>query len=130
MKMTETTDKAVATAKSLRDEMTRMGRDMWYASLGAMAMIEERGRDMFDTLVEKGKSFPMPERSAIEKVVDKAQEQVTTVGKQVEDRLQDTTKAVLHRIGMPSHAEIQALIARIEQLNVKVEALSKHSETA
>jgi hypothetical protein len=43
----------------------------------------------------------------------------------VESGLQDTSKMVLQRFGVPSHAEINALITRVEQLTAKVEAISR-----
>lgn len=125
MNMSETTEKAAAAAKSLRDDLTRMGKDVWLASLGAVATLEEQGRTMFETLVAKGETFPLPERSRFERAVGQTREQVVAFGKMMEARMQDTSRAVLHRMGMPSHDEVQALIARIDQLNAKVEALQK-----
>jgi len=61
----------------------------------------------------------------IGKFVDTATERAREMGHTIEGGLQETTKAVLHRFGMPTHQEIQALIARVEALNAKVEAMAK-----
>ncbi len=108
-----------------REEISQAGREVWLASLGAVSLIEKEGRTMFETLVEKGKTFETRERSMIEDMINEAAGQVRAIGKQVEGRLQDTSKSVLQRFGVPSHAEINALIARVEQLTAKVESISR-----
>src|SRR5512135_3715189 len=108
-----------------REEISQAGREVWLASLGAVSLLEKEGRTMFERLVEKGKTFETREKSVIEGMINEATGQVRALGKQVEDRLQDTSKAVLQRFGVPSHAEINALIARVEQLTAKVESISR-----
>ncbi len=108
-----------------REEISQAGREVWLASLGAVSLIEKEGRTMFERLVQKGKTFETQEKSVIEDMINEAAGQVRALGKQVEDRLQDTSKAVLQRFGVPSHAEINALIARVEQLTAKVESISR-----
>ncbi|MGE5360246.1 MAG: phasin family protein [Bacteroidales bacterium] len=108
-----------------REEISQAGREVWLASLGAVSLLEKEGRTVFERLVEKGKTFETREKSVIEGMINEATGQVRAIGKQVEDRLQDTSKAVLQRFGVPSHAEINALIARVEQLTAKVESISR-----
>jgi poly(hydroxyalkanoate) granule-associated protein len=108
-----------------RQEIADAGREVWLASLGAVALLEKQGRTVFEMLVEKGKTFETREKSALEGVLHDTAGQMREVGKRVESGLQDTSKAVLQRFGVPSHAEINALIARVEQLTAKVESLSR-----
>ncbi len=108
-----------------REDLAEAGRDVWLASLGAVALIEKEGRSMFAALVEKGKTFETREKGAVDRMIDDAAGQVRTIGKKVESGLQETSKAVLQRFGIPSHAEINSLIARVEQLTAKVEAISR-----
>lgn len=120
--MMETDTKATRT---LREDLSEAGRDVWLASLGAVALIEKEGRSTFELLVEKGRTFETRERTTIDRVLQEAAGQVRALGKRVESGLQDTSKMVLQRFGVPSHAEINALIARVEQLTAKVEAISR-----
>lgn len=108
-----------------REEISQAGREVWLASLGAVSVIEKEGRSVFEMLVQKGKTFETREMSVIEGMIDQATGQVRAIGKDVEGRLQNTSKAVLQRFGVPSHAEINALIARVEQLTAKVESISR-----
>ncbi len=111
--------------KTLREDLTEAGRDVWLASLGAVALIEKEGRSMFEALVEKGKTFETREKSMVDRVVGDATGQMRTIGKRVESGLQETSRMFLQRFGIPTHAEINALIARVEQLTAKVEAISR-----
>lgn len=108
-----------------REELSEAGRDVWLAGLGAVSLLEKESRTIFQNLVEKGKTFETREKSTVDRMLQEAADQVRTIGRQVESRLQDTSKAVLQRFGVPTHAEINALIARVEQLTAKVEAISR-----
>jgi poly(hydroxyalkanoate) granule-associated protein len=121
--MTETDNKA--RLKTLREDLSEAGRDVWLASLGAVALIEKEGRHAFSMLVEKGKAFETHERPVFDRVLHQAADRMRGLGKRVESGLQDTSKMVLQRFGVPSHAEINALITRVEQLTAKVEAISR-----
>ena len=120
--MMETDNKA---GRTLREDLSEAGRDVWLASLGAVALIEKEGRSTFEMLVEKGRTFETRERTMIDRMVQQATGQVRALGKRVESGLQDTSKMVLQRFGVPSHAEINSLITRVEQLTAKVEAISR-----
>ncbi len=111
--------------KTLGEDLSEAGRDVWLASLGAVALIENQGRSLFEALVEKGKTFETREKSVLDRMVGDATGQVRTIGKRVESGVQETSKAFLQRFGIPTHAEIDALIARVEQLTAKVEAISR-----
>ncbi len=109
----------------LREDLSEAGRDVWLASLGAVALLEKEGRETFEMLVEKGKNFEAREKGTLDRMLQEAAGQVRALGKRVESGLQDTSKMVLQRFGVPSHAEINALITRVEQLTAKVEAISR-----
>lgn len=111
--------------KSMVDTLNKTGKDVLMAGLGIVATIEEEGRKTFDTLVQKGKAYEVADKTGVGKKLDEAQKRVAEFGKRIEDGVTGTTEAVLHRFGMPTHAEVQALIARVEQLTAKVEALTK-----
>jgi poly(hydroxyalkanoate) granule-associated protein len=119
------TDNMARLGESLRDDLSEAGRDVWLASLGAVAVLEKEGRNTFEMLVDKGRSVESRERGMLEKMLQEAAGRMRALGKRMESGLQDTTKMVLQRFGVPSHAEINALITRVEQLTAKVEAISR-----
>ncbi len=119
------TDNKSRLGKVLREDLSEAGRDVWLASLGAVALIEKEGRSAFEMLVEKGKTFETKERTMLDRVWQQAERQMREIGKKMESGLQETSRMVLQRFGVPSHAEINALITRVEQLTAKVEAISR-----
>ncbi len=119
------TDNMARLGQSLRDDLSEAGRDVWLASLGAVALLEKEGRSTFEMLVEKGRTFESRERGVLDKMLQEAESRVRALGKRMESGLQGTSKMVLQRFGVPSHAEINALITRVEQLTAKVEAISR-----
>lgn len=108
------------------DTLSKTGKDVLMAGLGIVATIEEQGKKTFETLVEKGKKYePAVEQMGVVKGLEDARGRMAAFGKRVEDGVTGTTEAVLHRFGMPSHNEIQVLIARVDALTAKVEAMGK-----
>ncbi len=114
-----------ARLRKMREDLSEAGRDVWLASLGAVALLEKEGRHTFEMLVEKGRTFESRERGTVDKMLQEAAGRVRALGKRMESGLQDTSKMVLQRFGVPSHAEINSLITRVEQLTAKVEAISR-----
>lgn len=119
------TEKMFGLGGVLRKDLAEAGRDVWLAGLGAMALLEKQGRHTFDTLVDKGKVFETKERTMLDRMWQDAAGQVRAIGNRVETTLQDTSRMMLQRFGIPSHDEITALISRVEQLTAKVEAFSR-----
>lgn len=121
MSDTRTMDKTA----ELRDGLYRTGREIWLAGLGVVATVGEEARSAFETLVERGKAVEArDDKTVVGRAMGEMGQQVRKVGQKVEDGLQETSKAVLHRFGVPSHAEIQALISRVEQLSAKVDTIA------
>ncbi len=113
-------------AEGLRKGLLQTGRDVWLASLGAVATVGDEAKKGFDVLVERGKSFEAKaDTTRIERAVKDAGDQIRQLGHRVEGGIQETSRAMLHRFGVPSHAELQALITRVEQLSAKIDALSR-----
>jgi poly(hydroxyalkanoate) granule-associated protein len=113
-------------ATGLRDSLFRTSREVWLVSLGAVVAVGEQARNVFETLVERGKAVETrTDRTMVGRAMGEVGHQVKGLGQRVEDGLQETSRAVLHRFGVPSHAEVQTLIARVEQLSAKIDTISK-----
>jgi len=119
------TEKTFGLGGAWRQDLAEAGRDVWLASLGAMAMLEKQGRQTFGTLVDRGKNLETKERTTLDRMWQDAAGQVRALGHRVETTLQETSRMMLQRLGIPSHDEITALISRVEQLTAKVEAFSR-----
>jgi len=112
-------------ARWMGDEVVKAGRNVWLAGLGAVALAEEEARGAFDRLVSRGERFEKDETNAFNRFVGGATTRAKDVGTRVNDTVQKSMTEVLHRTGIPSRDEIRTLIARVEELNKKVEKLQK-----
>lgn len=107
----------------VREEVTTAGKNVWFAGLGAVAMVEDESRALFDRLVDRGKDFEKREKSAVSRAFDDVADRAKKLGRRVEDGVQDRVAGTLHRFGVPTHGEIRELITRVEELNAKVDSI-------
>jgi hypothetical protein len=61
----------------------------------------------------------------VARAVGGVEQRVKDIERRVEDSLHETSRKVLHRFGVPSHAEVQTLIARVEQLSAKIDTIAR-----
>ena len=117
-------------AQKVQHEIVDNAHQIWLAGLGAVATAQEEGGKLFKSLVEKGEDF---EKLGKDKV-DQAKGAVTgvkvvaesyweTFGRTVDDQM----TAVIHRIGVPTKDEIEALTKKVEDLTVAVDNLRTKS---
>ena len=111
---------------------------IWLAGMGALARAQKEGPRAFETLIVEGAGFIDRSRSQAETTLREA---ITTVQGAVEDRMKGTrdqaadtwdnlerifqgrVQKVLQQVGVPTADEIQALMARVDELNANVVAL-------
>jgi poly(hydroxyalkanoate) granule-associated protein len=106
------------------EKLKSAGRSLWLAGLGAVAEVEESGRDLFDHLVERGRPFEEKQRQALEKAGDKTQETVRELSTLVQDTVEFETKGVLKKLGLLTRDDVKILSARLDTLSRKLDELS------
>jgi poly(hydroxyalkanoate) granule-associated protein len=120
-------------AKELQREMTESAHKIWLAGLGAMAVAEEEGSKLFRSLVEKGEDIEGRGKEQVEKAKGTVAG-VKTVAESYwgtfERTVDDQMTAVIHRIGVPTKAEIEDLTKKVEDLTKSVEKLRVKQTTA
>lgn len=136
---TPTTEHEGFSLKNLPDEVTGRAREIWLAGLGALRRLEEEGDKVFETLVERGKSYEEKRRDQFEDATENLRERQEELTRDVTKRLDDATKSVekavsdtlsgtLGRIGVPTREEVRGLSRRVGELSEKLEALSEMLE--
>ncbi len=115
-------------AKKLQDTFVESAHKIWLAGLGALATGQEEGSKLFSTLVERGASFEARGKKNTQKDGDagaSAKKIVKsywdTLGKTFEEKL----TAVMHKTGVPTKREIDALSDKVDQLTEAIEKLQK-----
>lgn len=98
-------------------------RRIWLAGLGALAEAEKKGDELFRTLVAEGKKYEDNWRDPVDKAGAAVRESVETAKKtasstfrELEATLDRQVAAAMKRLGVASHADIQALRREIEKL--------------
>ena len=106
------------------EKLKSAGRNLWLAGLGAVAEVEESGRDLFSHLVERGRPYEEKQRQALEKAGDKTQETVRELSTLVQDTMEFETKGVLKKLGLLTRDDVKILSARLDTLSRKLDELA------
>ncbi len=128
----EPTTHTDSASDSIQDEITKRGRDVWLAGLGALATVEEEGSKLFGRLVDRGKEFEHERRSELQnarkkakKQRDEALEQIEEASEETQTLLTDTVNNALERFGVPTRTEVDRLSKKVETLAKQVDDLTK-----
>jgi len=111
----------VATGRAQR------AREMWLAGLGALSLAEEAGTQVFNALVEEGKSWEEQRRKQQQQTAEQVktlQEEGTRAVEAVEERVRDEVNDALRRIGVPHRDDIDELRHQVDALSEKMERLT------
>ncbi len=118
-------------SETLQDELTKRGRDVWLAGLGALATVEEEGTKLFNRLVDRGKNFEEERKEELEAASETAREQrdealaqIEEAGEETRTLLTETVNTALERFGVPSRTEFERLSDKVDALSQKVEDLA------
>jgi len=117
--------------ESIQNELSKRGREVWLAGLGALATVEEEGSKLFGNLVDRGKKFEKERQAELEKATKKAQEQrdealaqLEEAGEETQSLLFNTINSALERFGVPNQTEIDRLSKKVDKLSRQVDALA------
>ena len=107
--------------------VARGAKSLWWAGLGALSVAEEVSTEVFDALVEEGKSWEQARRErpprTVERVEQMTEESVRAV-EALEKRVRDEVHATLRRLGVPRRREVDALHEQIDALSETLDRLA------
>jgi poly(hydroxyalkanoate) granule-associated protein len=121
---------------ALAGQVKESAQQIWLAGMGAFAKAQAEGRTVFEALVKEGASLQKKTQSAAEDRLGDVTSKMSTMAGDVQakagqhwDKLEsifeERTAKALKRLGVPSAKEMQALVARIDELNARVAKLAK-----
>jgi poly(hydroxyalkanoate) granule-associated protein len=110
-------------------------QQIWLAGLGAFSKAQEEGGKVFDTLVKEGLSIQRKTQSVAEERINEATSRVSDMANgisskaagqwdKLESIFEERVAKALNKLGVPSAKDVDALIARIDELNRHVQQLS------
>lgn len=104
-----------------RQELFNAGRNLWLASLGAVAEADEAGQKLFDRLVERGRPLDERQRKTVEAFTDRANGAMREAGKLFQDTLEYESRQVLKKVGVLTREDLRTLSARLDILSKQID---------
>nr|WP_297356082.1 phasin family protein [uncultured Caldimonas sp.] len=119
-------------ANTVRDS----AQQIWLAGLGAFSKAQEEGGKVFEALVKEGVSIQRKTQAVAEDKLSEVTSRMSGMagdisskaGQQwdkLESIFEERVAKALNKLGVPSHKDVDALVARIDELNKAVAKLSK-----
>jgi poly(hydroxyalkanoate) granule-associated protein len=105
------------------EKLSSSARKIWLAGLGAIAEAEQRGDEIFESLVESGESYEKTLREPLGKASGAFRESVSTAQSKASSALHDLegivdkkVSAAMKTMGLASRAEVESLRREVERL--------------
>ncbi len=119
----------------LKESVKDSAQQIWQAGLGAFTRAQAEGSKAFESLVKEGVSMQRKTQAVAEEKINEATTKVSSMATgistkasgqwdKLENIFEDRVAKALNKLGVPSAKDVNALIARIDELNRAVEKLS------
>jgi poly(hydroxyalkanoate) granule-associated protein len=117
-------------AGSVKDSASQI----WLAGLGAFSKAQDQGGKVFETLVKQGLSIQRKTQAVAEEKITEATSRMSGMANDISSKatgqwdklesiFEDRVAKALNKLGVPSSKDIDALVARIDELNHNVAKL-------
>jgi poly(hydroxyalkanoate) granule-associated protein len=124
-----------AAAAPLSSSVKDSAQQIWQAGLGAFTRAQAEGSKAFESLVKEGVSMQRKTQAAAEERISEATNKMSTMATEIsskatgqwdklENIFEDRVAKALNKLGVPSAKDVNALIARIDELTLSVQKLS------
>lgn len=116
-------------------------QQIWLAGLGAFSRAQEEGGKVFEALVKEGLNLQRKTQTVAEEKISEATSRMTSMATDIsskaagqwdklENIFEDRVAKALNKLGVPSAKDVDALMARIDELNASVQKLSAKTAAA
>jgi poly(hydroxyalkanoate) granule-associated protein len=136
--MVKKLQKPSATKKSpaqLPGAVKDSAQQIWLAGLAAFTKAQNEGGKVFETLAKEGLSIQRKTQAAAEEKITEATSKMANMATgitskatgqwdKLENIFEERVAKALNKLGVPSSKDVDALIARIDELNKSVQQLS------
>ena len=110
-------------------------QQIWQAGLGAFTRAQAEGSKAFEALVKEGVNIQRKTQSVAEERIAEATTKMSTMANDITSKatgqwdkletiFEDRVAKALNKLGVPSAKDVNALIARIDELSLAVQKLS------
>lgn len=127
--------KSASTAGSAKSVVKDSAKHIWEAGLGALTRAQAEGTKAMETLVKESMSIQRKTAAAAEEKISEATNKMSTLATGISSKangqwdkletiFEERVAKALNKLGVPSAKDVNALIARIDDLNKAVQKLS------
>lgn len=132
---------AAAAASPLSASVKDSAQQIWQAGLGAFTRAQAEGSKAFEALVKEGVSIQRKTQAAAEGKINEATAKMSTMANDISNKatgqwdkleniFEERVAKALNKLGVPSAKDVNALIARIDELNQAVQKLTPKAPAA
>lgn len=100
---------------------------LFQASIGAVMMVQDEVVGLTGKLIEQGESVEQKSRKRVDSFVDDRKKESKKLSKRAEKNWNKQMENILHRVNVPTRAEINSLNNKITRLTKKVDELKKET---
>ena len=126
---------AKKSAVPLAGAVKESAQQIWLAGLGAFSKAQEGGGKVFEALMKEGSSIQRKTQAAAEEKISEATSKMANMAGDIQSKanhqwdkleniFEDRVAKALNKLGVPSAKDIDALIARIDELNKSVQKMN------
>jgi poly(hydroxyalkanoate) granule-associated protein len=123
------------TSTPLAGSVKDSAQQIWQAGLGAFSKAQAEGSKAFEALVKEGVTLQRKTQSVAEEKISEATSKMSNMATDISSKasgqwdklesiFEDRVAKALNKLGVPSAKDVNALIARIDELNKAVQKLS------
>ena len=126
---------AKKTQATPKDAVKDSVQQIWDAGVSALAKVQAEGTKAIEALIKEGVSMQRKTQSAAEEKINEASSRMSNMATDISSKasgqwdklesiFEDRVAKALNKLGVPSAKDINALVARVEELNKSVQKMS------
>jgi poly(hydroxyalkanoate) granule-associated protein len=100
---------------------------LFQVGLGAVMMVQDEVVNLTDKMIEQGETTESKSRERVNEFVDERKKESKDLTKRLEKNWDKQMENLLHRMNIPTRAEINSLNTKITRLTKKVDELKKET---
>ena len=133
--------KSASTASDMASTIKESAQQIWLAGLGSFSKAQGEGNKVFETLVKEGLTIQRKTQAVAEEKISEATNKMAGMANDItskatskwgklEDIFEERVAKALNKLGVPSAKDVDALIARIDELNQTVAKMGNKASAA
>lgn len=123
------------TGPQLSGAVKESAQQIWLAGLGAFSKAQEEGGKVFEALVKEGLTIQRKTQAAAEEKMTEATSKMANMATDIQSRaghqwdkleniFEERVAKALNKLGVPSAKDVDALVARLDELNKNVQQMN------